>query len=355
MKKSFLKRIFLAVILQAVPFLSVNAALSTSTNPFQVSIPEMSPGFEFDVTGLWLRPVSNDLEYAVHTFPFPFPTPNWHVKSINPSYHFAYGLGMGYVFCHSGNDIQLHWTHLNSSDSASVSAGPDGQFVAPFYETGPRGGTIQQARGKVDFRYDVVDLDVGQFVNFGNHTLIRFFAGLSGARIKQNLISTFSDNFIPFSVRSNNFSQYTGFGPRFGINAKYDLCYGFGVVGQVSGSVLIGNMIARTRYNSSSSIGEALFGITNNKQAIGSDNTQQVVPGADVKLGVNYTYPFCKDSAVTIEGGYKASMYVNAIQEYNPVIVVAPIQTGTVFVATMGKSKSNFSVNGPYLNVNIKL
>src|SRR5690606_72602 len=117
---------------------------------------------------------------------------------------------------------------------------PQTQWISPFSQTGPSMSEsanevgifhLKSARGQVSFDYDMVNLEVGQSVNLGPKTQIRLFGGLSTARLREQLISTFYNDptitppppvvAIPDPtlqyIELNNTSTYTGWGPRLGL------------------------------------------------------------------------------------------------------------------------------------------
>ncbi len=58
------------------------------------------------------------------------------VEAINPNYEAGFNLGAHYVFQNSGTHLQLNWSHLQTTDTDSVSVNPASQWVSPFSQTG---------------------------------------------------------------------------------------------------------------------------------------------------------------------------------------------------------------------------
>lgn len=357
MQRRLLNLATVGILLQATPFTGAHADGTLC----QVSVPNLECGFEFNASALFLRPSNRDLDYAILTHPLPLLSPNWNVRAVRPINKIGFDVGVGYVIPNSGNDLQLSWQNLDASKSASVRAidGPT-EFTGPLYQIGPNSVPVRESSGRAKFDYNVINLDAGQFVNFGNCTQARFFVGLNGAQLKQTLSANFKGIQAPglFSLTSKNISKYDGVGPRLGVKAKVEMCEGFGLMGQMAGSLLIGTMKPITKI-SGSSPDLANAGISVNHQAISTQSSTQVVPGVDAKLGINYFTSFNCDALFTIEAGYQLATYINAITAYNPTTLVTtppgPIQTGSIFVNTLGKTVSNFSVSGPYLNFKVKM
>ena len=308
---------------------------------------------ELTVGALILQPTGTNLDYAVLGFPLPVITPHWDVATINPSYSAGFDLEGRYIFRNEENDLRLNWAHLKTHDSQSTYAGSN-QFATPLFQSGPSIGqgenpATQQAHANVKFNYDVVNLDAGQIVDYGPRTQLRFFAGLSGAQLKEWLSISFQDNAQTFNINSINKSQFTGGGPLFGVDSLYKLPYNIGLTGSLAASALIGSMNPKTDYISTS---PELT--STNYQSITPRNTTQVVPGLDGKLGLNYAYLFGNGAIGKIALGYEYANYFNAIVAYNPATVFGEINTGTIALESLGKSVSNFSVNGPYVNLSLQ-
>ncbi len=328
---------------------------------FNVTIPNLTPGFEYDITALALKPAASNLNYAILNKALPLQSPSWTEQELKPGYAPAFELGARYIF-QGGNDISLDWTHLSSSTSSSVTANGVDYFVGPDYQIGPDAIPIRSAVGNVKFKYDVVNLDVGQYVDFGSHVEMRFFGGLSTGFLRQDMQTTFSGNVPdglypgPFSTTSYNQSSFTGLGPRLGMRLAYNTANGFGLLGETAVSALIGQSNATLNYTSSGAELQQKYGESVNNQSITDQTSTQVVPGIDAKLGIQYKHTFSKDTIFTVQAGYQGAVYINAINQYMPSSLVegAPIQTGGIFVATMAHTQSNYSVRGPFLKVGMQ-
>jgi len=329
-------------------------------NSSLVTIPDLRPGFEFSITGLALKPGASNLNYVIFNKELPAQSPTWTENEIQPNYGGAFELGARYIFP-QGSDVNLTWTHLYSSTSATTVAPNASFFLGPDFEIGPAALPIRQAVGNAQFKYDVANLDVGQYVNFGRHISLRFFGGLSTAFLREQVKTTYSGTVItgafpgPFSTTQEVTANFSGAGPRFGIDGNVDVGCGFGFLGEAAASAIIGTSYSKTAYISSSAELLALFGQTSNSQFIKDQSVTQVIPGFDAKLGASYKYAFSNDMFLTIKAGYQAAVYVNAISQYLPASLVTPMDTGGIFVATMSHTLSNYSVQGPFLEATLQI
>ena len=342
------------------------AAPSSAGVPLAVFVPNLDPGFEFSGGLLLLRPGADNLGYATVTTFLPIQNPQWAVQTLDPEYQPGFWLGARYAFPSSGNDIQIDWEHLRTRDSAYVAvSNPATQWVSPFSQTGPSTSEaanlvgifhLKATQAQVDFDYDMANIDVGQTVSIGPNTQLRLFAGLSCARLREQLTSTFYNdpNIVPVppviaipdpslkAISLNNTSTYTGLGPRLGLTTTFDLSHGFTFVGQLSGAILAGWM-QPAQYSFS-----AIFQDVVNSEQISSHSVSQVVYTGDAKLGVGYSCPLGNGSVLNIESGFKAAVFIDPFSTYETSTNVLPLDIGSLSTNSMRQSQSNFTLSGFY-------
>ena len=321
---------------------------------FRVYLPTVQPGFVVSATALALKPGASNLNYAIYNKALPLQSPSWTEKELKPNYDAGFAVSFGYLFA-DGKDVTVDWTHLDSNTSSSIAAPNSEYFIGPDFQIGPDSIPVRAASGKARFDYDVVNVNGGQTVNFGSHMTTRFFGGLSNPYLRERVTATFTGNVVtapnagPFSTRQRVSADFTGVGPRMGLESNYEVGYGFGIIGEAAVSALIGSNTSKTSYLSSSQELLNDFGQTSNYQTIKDDNITQVIPAIDAKIGLSYSYAFCNGEVLTVKGGYQAAVYVDAINQYIPQTVVQPIQSGGIFVGTMSHTVSDYSVQGFFL------
>lgn len=338
---------------------SFAASTTVMTDNFGVSVPRLTPGFEVHAAALWLAPGASNLNYVINNKALPVQSPSWTEQELNPGYSAAFAVGARYIFPNSGSDIRIDWTHLNTSDSKSLVAANNQYFLGPDFQIGPDGIPIRQASGNAKFRYDIINLDGGQFVNLGPYVAMRFFGGLSGGSLREQVSATYSGNVNtgsfpgPFSMSQKVSSDFYGVGPRIGMDAIYNINQMFSILGEGAISALIGRTDSKTNYTGSAVQLATTFGQAVNSQFIKDQNLNHVVPGLDAKLGVKYQQCFDHVGTVSVTAGYQAAVYMNAINQYLPGTLVTnqPMQSGGIFVMTMDHTLSNYSVQGPYLDI----
>lgn len=323
---------------------------------------------EFSAGPLFLRPGGSN-DYAVLVNPLnpnvtaPILSPSWEAKGINA--HFAGGflLNFKHVFC-NGNDVSLYWAHVQASDSDTfpVTRTPASaqQMTGPFWNIGPDATPTSNANGRLENHYDVLNAEVGKQVRFQPDLDVRFFAGLSGLWLEQEGNADFSgvDPILgPYTFGITTQSKFHAAGMRVGFNGEYQITQGFSALGLFAGNLFIGRQSPSTTTRGAGSILTTAGIIPENYQSISHQRYIQLVPALDAKLGLQYTKQDCNHRTYTIEGGYMASIYINAMQNYVP-STYAPgtlgIVSGSIYLQSLLKNTESFSVDGPYLSFTIK-
>jgi hypothetical protein len=303
---------------------------------------QSAPHFEVSGSLLFLQPGAGNLEYGTLITPLPIVTPSWANQALAPNFSPAFRVGGRYM-PNESNDIDLNWTHLNTSTNGAFSASP-AQMVGPPYLIGPESNDYKIANGNVQFAYDSVHLDGGHTFCADCAFQFRAFGGVEFARIGQNLTGLFES---PGGADSNSYtttSSFTGAGPRLGMKGQY--AFGdFQLIGEAAGAALIGTSQSRINFLTTDPPAAA------NHQSLTSPNATQVVPSIDARLATAYTFPAGNYGLFKIEAGWQAAVYFNAVNQYSltsvPTALILP-PTG-LYLATAQRLQSNFTDQGPYL------
>ncbi|OGV44642.1 MAG: hypothetical protein A3F46_03325 [Legionellales bacterium RIFCSPHIGHO2_12_FULL_42_9] len=203
---------------------------------------------------------------------------------VEGSYHF----GMG-------NDINVNWYRVHNTNDVAY---PTADTTALANSTKTFNGQSATANPQ----WDQVDVELGQHIDFGDMKSVRLHGGVEYARVT-TAYNTQVNN-LAISTQAN--SSYNGFGPRGGVDAKYQLGNGFSVYGKGAGSILVGpsSFSNSTVVNSSTSTSPA-------SSAFGSSTL--IVPELEGKLGVNYDYAMAQGD-LTLDIGWMWINYFNAQQ-----------------------------------------
>ena len=350
------------------PALDLPRALQVSSNNFAQENPSTAAyskrHFELSGSLLVLQPSTNDLTYGQVASPFPVLSPNWNDQRIEPGYQPTFNIGFRYM-PNESNDVDVNWTHLNSSANAGVGVNPATQFVAPSYYAGPQGSSYGFAQGYAAFAYDSVRIEGGhtfcadcsfQFRPFGgveyasiNNTISGVFSNAAGAELHNDGLNFHSN------ISS---SKFNGIGPRAGINTTYNW-NDFQLISKFGAGLLIG-----TQQNNFSTMTTCTNGcggapnssgvtIAGNVQNWTSPSNTQVIPTVDTKLAIAHAFAPTSYGQFKVEAGYQAAVYFNANTQNQLSNVLPQLDTFAptgIYLATANHTQNNFFVQGPYIS-----
>ena len=306
---------------------------------------------ELNMTAVLLQPTSSNLHYAAEALPLPAPTPTWKIHEIDTDYHPGFDLGIRGIFHKTNTNLSLNWERIRSTDSASKEI-PSSDMLGPFFEIGPDASPYNKARGKVSFDFDEANLTFGIFMNLGDRLETNLFTGVEFARIKQTLLSKFSNpkSNIDRSIKVP--STFIGAGPELGLEFAYRIVAGFHLTGKTRAALLVGTQKNHTSYKSDSPLLAGLGIDPPNEQGTTVPNRTQIVPAFEAGLGFSYVFHFCKHYMAKLEAGYQVQTYRDAIQSVDmgsEVIELAPFPDSVgVYARTFQQNLSSFTLAGPY-------
>lgn len=388
-----MKKIARSLVAAAIVGASVGAvaAVSTGASPFQVAVPKLTSGLNFNIEADYFQPTNSDLAYlnvplevVQDTSKTPCVTFPSHIYSLDPNYNFGFTAGIGYVFPCSGNDIHLNWIHFDQSTKEHIDdAKSTDQYLSHVFKRLDADFKVT-ANSEATFKHDAVDLDVGQYLDVGTRMRMRFYGGLRYAQLRKDVdnqvtvTGTLNDpksthggiiSGASAKVSESYRSKFTGIGPHVGISTNYRLTRCFGISTNFAGSLLVGRSEASATSTSEWQIKSNPVSMPIiEKTERAADNTTRVVPAFDAKLGLDYTQHFnCGKSTFTVEAGYRVMDYIDALDrlprlypelpvEFNPTsgdVSVNPLdrysadQTGVV--------TSSVGFNGPYIALHIQM
>ena len=292
----------------AVLALSSSAVFAGSMGPVcsavNVTVPCEATAWDFGAKALYLKPsVNNDGGFhpvvadatANHA-----PNYNWGFQ-IEGSYHF-----------NTGNDLNLNWYHVSKSDSRTFGATP----LRSFNYGGGVSETATFAGGNssVNPKWDAVNIEVGQHVDFGDNKAIRFHGGAQYARLANSVTKSAgtlltqteagTTTSMSYSDTGTYNPTYNGFGPRLGMDMSYDWGNGLGIYANGATAILAGTRSGSGSY--SDSLGNSLS--TSRSQTV-------IVPAVDAKLGATYTYAMAQGD-LTLDAGWMWVNYFNVHGNY---------------------------------------
>jgi hypothetical protein len=312
---------------------------------------------------------------------------------------------------------------------------PSEAFVAPTRLLVPFDPSdIVGIHARSRFENNTWDLDFGQSINVGCNFKLRWFGGLRYSRIEHRvhtaiefakdqvgstlepvlvtatftigtvtatapaIVTPVADVAVTVRDVVRQRSEFNGIGPRFGFDATYHVGGGFGVVGNIATSLLVGDHEAHfsERIETAGSIiitpadlaattiqfigplspstttlgagatpvageitgiegvaaGTALIlnpAVPFEHFSFRHPDQRRVVPNVDAKLGLDWTYQFCNcsRSKLTIEAGYMVSHYWDVVDRLSRADAFRP--------ENRSRHVIDVSFDGPYVGVQVVL
>lgn len=268
-----------------------------------VTVPCESTAWAFGAKALYLKPnFSSD--------------PGFYVAATGgnqqPNYQWGFEVEGAYHF-NTGNDLNINWSHVNKSKSRSFGATRTEGFNFGGSTTSSVTGV--SGTGSIDPKWDAVNIEFGQHVDFGDNKAIRFHGGAQYARMTNDINRSSTDTLASsvagtavtgtYTHTTNYSPTYNGFGPRVGADMAYDWGNGLGMYANAATGLLAGT-----------SAYQATFEDSRGNSRSGSSSKTTVVPLMDAKLGATYTYAMAQGD-LTVDAGWMWINYFNAHQKFN--------------------------------------
>lgn len=306
----------------AVLALSSSAVFAGTMGPIctpgNVTVPCEKPAWDFGGYALYLEPAYTDYAGFTHT-PANFDGTNFRGFRSNPAWGWGFKIEGSYHFG-TGNDFNVNWYHWNRTTRNAYA----GTIIVPDLngvDADPGDLPFTTAARRFGPRWDAVNMEFGQHVDFSEFDSIRFHAGAQYARVKHNINAGGTDA-LGTSTTVNARTTFNGFGPRIGADMNYGFGNGFGIYGNGAAAVLVGNANNNML-------------IATNFTAPGAFNTgygsRIVVPELEGKLGIKYTY-CAAPGDLDLDVGWMWNNYFNVNQLRN--------------YATGSSANTNFAVQG---------
>ncbi len=365
------------------------AALPTGATLYDVNIPSLYGGLNIGITALhWNTSLTQDNFALTNPTSEIIDLHDFHGCRFRPACadnRWNYKFKIGYIIPFTGNEVQVNILNYHQSICAQrheiilpmlSDKWPTSAVLTisnPFLLDSsitlgipsmpgtaiPRPIEPNCSTARLTVNHDAIDLDFNQSINLGCRTRIKYYAGLRFVRLNDQLNvmynhTSFSPDdvvleginpntnittalFVDLTEVVNQRTNYSGLGPHFGIDFAYYLRWGFGLVGNISSSVIAGNMKknlfeAFTRTATAtvmeSNIDQVLVNSqftkkTQEESSIDFAHRNTIVPNIDARLGLDYTYQKCNCSHTkwTAEVGYMVSYYFNFVERVSAVEV----------------------------------
>jgi hypothetical protein len=298
----------------SLAMLSLSASISfagtmgPACTPGQATVPCSTSAWDIGIQALYLHPsFAGDPRTLVGLYTTKnvngtrvwvnrFDDYDWGFK-IEGSYHF-----------NTGNDVNLNWYHY------------DNTFGQPYQSTNFN-GAILDIDVNQGVKWDALNLELGQHVDFGENKNVRFHGGIQYANLEATDYSLFRSVIFEGALVVQNSQnrtkqEYSGFGPRFGLDMDYDFKNGVAIYANGAAAVLVG----KSQVNDAS-----------DEEPNRSEINSYIVPEIEGKVGVKYSHAMAQGTLMA-DLGYMAVNYFSAIYTTQEAL----------------RGSNNFGLSGPY-------
>jgi len=250
---------------------------------------------------------------------------------VKPDYSYGYHVDLGYHPSDENPSFRLGMTQLISNDTEAKKGDVKAQFM---YDEKPGSAKI-----KSKIAYTDADLLASKEFTLQNRYHMQPYAGLRFASLNTTAKVAYRDTSNGLVQVGKTDNDFTGFGPRIGINAVVDLSDDLAVVAGAAGSALVGNYDGKATTVNLTSV--------NNKPDVKNSNTFKNhrsalnVSEVDYRLGVNYRYELSSDMTMLAELGYTNVRYFDVLSNNG--------------LGGDTAGQSNWGYQGPYLRLQVNV
>ncbi|MBF2026125.1 MAG: hypothetical protein IGS48_05065 [Oscillatoriales cyanobacterium C42_A2020_001] len=255
------------------------------------------------VTGealFWNARPSDTMDYAIAD-PGTALATSGDLKTVDYNNGTGFRFGANYRLPNSGWDLGGNYTNFNTQGSSNATAPANGFLFStrshPFQNE-----TADTASANSKLNYKAGDFEAGYNIRAGKSVDLRLFGGLKASNLNQKMNINY-DGRDYTNGKINTENNFTGVGPRVGLEAKVPLGAGFSVFGRGAASMQVGTQTStfrETDRNGADVIAEL------RRQQKG-----QVVPGLELAAGLSWEKQLSKRAKIEVGGGYELQHLFN--------------------------------------------
>jgi hypothetical protein len=255
-------------------------------------------GLYFTGDYLLLRPRRDAFDYAISS-PILTQTPAGTIQSVDWNTESGFRFGGGFRL--PGQDwlVGVNYTNISSHGNDSVAAPVGGTLYATL-TSGNSFDQVGTAVAATTFDFNVLDIELSRRVKVCDSFTMNFFGGGRFAWINQGLTATYNGG--PDAATNDHVSSpvdFNGVGLTAGAEGQWSVWHGVGVYARARGSLLTGQF--RDSFTETTNNGSVVI-------ANVSEKVDQVVPVAELAMGVNY----CSDHW-HLSIGYEIQDWMNMV------------------------------------------
>ncbi len=225
-------------------------------------------------------------------------------ESVPRGWTWAFAVGGGIQFYHYDWTANARYQYFGDSQVKSI-AGVDGSSLIPLRSVALNGDYVTNAKSKVHFILNELDLDLTKQFHLHENLLIQANVGIRNTWIKNNQSSFYTGGpalgTSVVNVQQNN--QYWGIGPLGGIKTKWLIFDCFYLLG--AGDLSLEYTVNRSSYGETQ--------LNNPNVTINLyERKQYVAPTIDCKIGLGIADYVCTNQAhVSLDFTYDAQFFYN--------------------------------------------
>ncbi len=266
-------------------------------------------GFDLNLQaeGLYWVAKEQGLVYAQNGLPGPGPqTSNvppesfnfkGNIERIDPNFDWGFRVGLGYNFSLDEWEGGAFWTYYKTDESNRHVGMLLNLWGHPDV---PSSDASSEIHASWNLQYNTLDLELGRSFGAGRCFCLKPFFGITAAWIDQTL--TLDNQVLLLNPEPGDSlytdlkatSDFTGTGLRFGLDGRFDLCWGFGVYGLARYSLLYGRFDVDflEKVSGESELNGSVDDLV---IADSSDCFHMGLSALQLSMGLNWTQGFCCD------------------------------------------------------------
>jgi len=270
------------------------------------------PGIGASFEAIYMRPSRDDLDYVVSDDKR---TGNIQgsYKTVNPDYSGGARLGLSYTF-DSGTAVRAQYTMLDTSDSDFTERTGVNDLWGTWLHANAiiDDNDVTSAEMQYDFDMDVFDLSARKTFDVGRDFGLGIEAGLRYAHLTQDIEINYRQDITPAAFRRvdvNSSNDFTGWGPRAGMDLDWRMGKGFSLFGSLAGSLLLGDFDLSLKEH------DWPVGAINGSRRVDVDKTEKnrMVPVVEMRAGLGYAYQLENGMSVGAKVGYEWQNWFNMV------------------------------------------
>lgn len=256
--------------------------------------PHAEGGFTLAAEVLLWRARLGDTPYALID-PLADLRPQGRVRDVQPGNKAGLRVGGRYRFEHTGWDVGVTFTHLNTSGGDEATA-PLGGLVYPLLTRSGLTDRANFAAADVQLKYGVFDLEVGKSLALDEWLVLRPLAGVRFTDLDRQLTARYEGR-QAIGAEVLTASRFRGAGPIAGVGGEWTFGERLRLFGGTRLGLLYGTFETGLRETNANG-GRLLADVC--------DRFSGVVPTAGVSLGGGYRW-----RSVGLSAGYELTHYFN--------------------------------------------